>query len=490
MPHFFFIFTIFFPISFVLSRTTPLPSQTTVLDVSFETQKVQNVFFTDFNALNSLNQAEEVNPFEDSSSALSFQLHSRLAIEGIGSHQDYESLFMTRLDRDSARFNSILTHLNLVVQGDGLANLKPEEESELSSLEGMEMPVVSGVSQGSGEYFSRVGIGYPPSQAFMVLDTGSDVNWVQCNPCADCYQQADPIFEPGNSSTYHTMSCRARQCQSLDVSACVKDTCLYQVSYGDGSYSVGELASETITFGGEGGASAANIAIGCGHDNEGLFTGASGLLGLGGGDLSFQSQINASSFSYCLVDRDTKSTSTLEFDSITSLDAVIAPLLRNLKTSTYHYVDLTGLSVGGQPVPIPPSTLQLKDNGDGGVIVDSGTAITRFPMEVYNALREAFVKGTPDLTLTNGVAVFDTCYDLSQRKTVEIPTVSFRFSNGKEWSIPAKNYLVPIDSKGTFCFAFATTSSSMGIIGNVQQQGTRVSFDLKNSLIGFSNDKC
>ncbi|MFS8000056.1 putative nepenthesin [Helianthus anomalus] len=48
-----------------------------------------------------------------------------------------------------------------------------------------------------------------------------------------------------------------------------------------------------------------NITIGCRHNNEGLFVGATGLIGLGSGRVSFPSQINATSYSYCLVvDRD------------------------------------------------------------------------------------------------------------------------------------------------------------------------------------------
>jgi hypothetical protein len=58
-----------------------------------------------------------------------------------------------------------------------------------------------------------------------------------------------------------------------------------------------------------------SAVIGCGHNNEGLFIGAAGLLGLGGGSLSFPSQIITTSFSYCLVDRDSESASTLEFNS-------------------------------------------------------------------------------------------------------------------------------------------------------------------------------
>ena len=116
--------------------------------------------------------------------------------------------------------------------------------------------------------------------------------------------------------------------------------------------------------------------------------------------------------------------------------------------------------------------------------------MTRLRSEVYDALRDAFVKGAKGIPKANGVSLFDTCYDLSSRESVEIPTVSFRFPEGRELPLPARNYLIPVDSVGTFCFAFAPTTSSLSIMGNVQQQGTRVGFDIANSLVGFSADSC
>ncbi|CAA0808987.1 Eukaryotic aspartyl protease family protein [Striga hermonthica] len=476
-------FSIFAPS--VLSRTLSSSSKTTILDVSSSISRAEE-FSLGGNVLQSKHEVQHHRrPIVFSESQLSFQIHNRLSVHG-SSEKDYRAVVSARLARDSSRVKAIQTRVDLASLGIKRADLTPlEVELVEDKLEGQ---VISGTSQGSGEYFCRVGIGRPPSEVYMVLDTGSDVNWVQCAPCGECYQQTDPIFDPVRSSSFSPLGCEAQQCRSLDVSECRNDTCLYQVSYGDGSYTVGDFATETITFGGS--AAVDNVAIGCGHNNEGLFVGAAGLIGLGGGPLSFPSQINASSFSYCLVDRDSNSASTLEFNAAAPPDAVAASLVRNSKVDTFYYVDLVGMSVAGDLLPIPPETFRLGEDGSGGVIVDSGTAVTRLQTEAYNSLRDAFRRGTVNLPLTNGVALFDTCYDLSSRKSVEVPTVSFHFSNGKELGLPAKNYMIPVDSSGTFCFAFAPTASSLGIIGNVQQQGTRVSFDIARSVIGFSPNKC
>ena len=458
------------------------------LDVAASTQKTVNLFSLDSKSTEWLNQHEQ-SLVSSSSSSLSLQLHSRISLHK-PSNKDYKSLSLARLKRDSARVRSLTTRLDLVLGGVSNADLKPVETSNNGlefEAEDIEAPVISGTSQGSGEYFSRVGIGKPASQVYMVLDTGSDVNWVQCAPCADCYQQTDPIFEPAASASYSPLTCETQQCKSLDVSECRNDTCLYEVSYGDGSYTVGDFVTETISIGS---ASVENVAIGCGHNNEGLFIGAAGLLGLGGGSLSFPSQLNAKSFSYCLVDRDSDTASTLEFDSSFPPNAVTAPLRRNPQLDTFYYLGMEAISVGGKLLPIPNSFFEVDDNGNGGIIIDSGTAVTRLQTDMYNALRDAFVKGTSQLQSTDGVALFDTCFDLSSKSSVEVPTVSFHFPNGNVLPLPAKNFLIPIDSNGTFCFAFAPTSSPLSIIGNVQQQGTRVGFDLVNSLVWFKPNDC
>ncbi|KAF5467630.1 hypothetical protein F2P56_011863 [Juglans regia] len=467
-------------IEFGHSRSLSQSPQTTILDVAALIQNTKTVFAT--------TTFDQQKRSFSAKSPFTLQLHSRVSLQK-PSHREYKSLTLARLERDSARVRSLTTRLDLALTGIVPSDLEPLDKSNGRGFETelMKGPVVSGTSQGSGEYFSRVGIGEPPSPVYMVLDTGSDVSWQQCAPCADCYQQADPIFEPAASSSYSPLLCETRQCKSLDVSECRNGTCLYEVSYGDGSYTVGDFVTETITLGS---ASVNNVAIGCGHNNEGLFIGAAGLLGLGGGSLSFPSQLNASSFSYCLVDRDSDSASTLEFHSTIPRDAITAPLRRNPQLDTFYYLGMTGISVGGELLSIPESIFQIDDSGNGGIIVDSGTAVTRLQTDAYNSVRDAFVKRTRNLPSAEGVALFDTCYNLSSRTSVVVPTMKFHFPDGKELTLPAKNYLIPVDSVGTFCLAFASTPSSLSIIGNVQQQGTRVGFDLADSLIGFSPNRC
>lgn len=477
-------FSFFLPTAF--SRTK-LPSPTATLDVSGSLQNTRGVLSFDPQSQTSFSEQEQEQRQEQTSSgSFSVRLHPRESLVRTP-YREYKALVLARLGRDSARVDALASKLNLALNNVTRTDLTPLR-TEIQP-EDLSTPVSSGTSQGSGEYFSRIGVGTPAKQFYMVLDTGSDVNWLQCQPCTDCYQQTDPVFTPSSSSSYTALTCESPQCGSLEVSACRTGKCLYQVSYGDGSFTVGDFVTETVSFGDSGAVN--NVALGCGHDNEGLFMGSAGLLGLGGGPLSLTKQVKASSFSYCLVDRDSSKSSTLDFNSAApGAESVFAPLVKNGKVDTFYYVGLTGMSVGGKTVSIPPSLFQMDESGDGGIIVDSGTAITRLQTQAYNSLRDAFVKLTPDLKSTSGVALFDTCYDFSSLSSVQVPTVSFQFTGGRSLALPAKNYLIPVDSAGTFCFAFAPTTSSLSIIGNVQQQGTRVTFDLANSRVGFTPNKC
>lgn len=477
-------FSFFLPTAF--SRTK-LPSPTATLDVSGSLQNTRGVLSFDPQSQTSFSEQEQEQRQEQTSSgSFSVRLHPRESLVRTP-YREYKALVLARLGRDSARVDALASKLNLALNNVTRTDLTPLR-TEIQP-EDLSTPVSSGTSQGSGEYFSRIGVGTPAKQFYMVLDTGSDVNWLQCQPCTDCYQQTDPVFTPSSSSSYAALTCESPQCGSLEVSACRTGKCLYQVSYGDGSFTVGDFVTETVSFGDSG--SVNDVALGCGHDNEGLFMGSAGLLGLGGGPLSLTKQIKASSFSYCLVDRDSSKSSTLDFNSAApGAESVFAPLVKNGKVDTFYYVGLTGMSVGGKTVSIPPSLFQMDESGDGGIIVDSGTAITRLQTQAYNSLRDAFVKLTPDLKSTSGVALFDTCYDFSSLSSVQVPTVSFQFTGGRSLALPAKNYLIPVDSAGTFCFAFAPTTSSLSIIGNVQQQGTRVTFDLAKSRVGFTPNKC
>jgi hypothetical protein len=386
------------------------------------------------------------------------------------------------VDRDNARAEYLVRRLSP-------SSLLPED---LGSSE-----VVSGLNDGSGEYFVRVGVGSPPTEQYLVVDSGSDVIWVQCCPCEQCFPQPDPLFDPAASSSYSGVPCGSAICRMLPGSGCgASDQCRYEVSYGDGSYTDGVLALETLTLGG--GTAVRGVAIGCGHRNHGLFVGAAGLLGLGWGPMSLVGQLGGAAggaFSYCLAPRDRGSNAAgagslvLGRTEAVPEGAMWVPLVRNPQAPSFYYVGLAGIGVGDERLPLQAGLFQLTEDGAGGVVMDTGTAVTRLPQEAYAALRGAFAGAVGGLPRGAAVSLFDTCYDLSAYKSVRVPTVSFYFEEGATLTLPARNVLVEVDG-GIYCLAFAPSSSGMSILGNIQQGGIQITVDSANGFVGFGPNTC
>lgn len=362
--------------------------------------------------------------------------------------------------------------------------------STLDSEDQLEAPIHAG----NGEYLMELAIGTPPVSYPAVLDTGSDLIWTQCKPCTRCYKQPTPIFDPKKSSSFSKVSCGSSLCSALPSSTC-SDGCEYVYSYGDYSMTQGVLATETFTFGkSKNKVSVHNIGFGCGEDNEGDgFEQASGLVGLGRGPLSLVSQLKKPRFSYCLTPMDDTKESILLLGSLGKVkdakEVVTTPLLKNPLQPSFYYLSLEGISVGDTRLSIEKSTFEVGDDGNGGVIIDSGTTITYIEQKAFEALKKEFISQTKlplDKTSSTGL---DLCFSLPSGSTqVEIPKIVFHFKGG-DLELPAENYMIGDSNLGVACLAMGA-SSGMSIFGNVQQQNILVNHDLEKETISFVPTSC
>ncbi|XP_024370145.1 aspartic proteinase nepenthesin-1 [Physcomitrium patens] len=368
-----------------------------------------------------------------------------------------------------------------------LRTSREEQVQAARSLEGQ-------VSAGSGEYVLQISLGTPPQQFSAIVDTGSDLCWVQCAPCARCFEQPDPLFIPLASSSYSNASCTDSLCDALPRPTCsMRNTCTYSYSYGDGSNTRGDFAFETVTLNGS---TLARIGFGCGHNQEGTFAGADGLIGLGQGPLSLPSQLNSSFthiFSYCLVDQSTTGTfSPITFgNAAENSRASFTPLLQNEDNPSYYYVGVESISVGNRRVPTPPSAFRIDANGVGGVILDSGTTITYWRLAAFipilAELRRQISYPEADPTPYG----LNLCYDISSvsASSLTLPSMTVHLTN-VDFEIPVSNLWVLVDNFGeTVCTAMST-SDQFSIIGNVQQQNNLIVTDVANSRVGFLATDC
>jgi hypothetical protein len=370
-------------------------------------------------------------------------------------------------------------------------------------------PVMSGVPFDSGEYFAVINVGDPPTRALVVIDTGSDLIWLQCAPCRHCYRQVTPLYDPRSSSTHRRIPCASLRCRDvLRYPGCDARTggCVYMVVYGDGSASSGDLATDRLVFPND--THVHNVTLGCGHDNEGLLESAAGLLGVGRGQLSFPTQLAPAYghvFSYCFGDRMSRaqnSSSYLVFGRTPELPSTaFTPLRTNPRRPSLYYVDMVGFSVGGERVTgFSNASLALNPaTGRGGIVVDSGTAISRFARDAYAAVRDAFdshAAAAGMRKLHNRFSVFDTCYDLrgnGPATAVRVPSIVLHFAGGADMALPQANYLIPVqggDRRTYFCLGLQAADDGLNVLGNVQQQSFGVVFDVERGRIGFTPNGC
>ncbi|CAN6204816.1 unnamed protein product [Urochloa humidicola] len=397
------------------------------------------------------------------------------------------------LARDQERVNSI--HRKIKIAGDYYSKSKG----------GMSLPARWdwGTSLGINTYFVSVGLGTPARRFSVEFDTGSGMSWVQCEPCADCYEQQDPVFDPTKSSTFSAVLCGSDECQQFGSSLnnnCSSsgnnNSCRYEVIYGDDSQTDGDLARDTLTLA-PSDVTVPGFVFGCGHTNTGVFGELDGLLGLDRYAASLPSQAAASlggavGFSYCLP----STSSSVGYLSLglgrrraAPANAQYTAMLTG-KYRSFYYLDLVGVRVAGRPIRIAPAAFAAA----AGTIIDSGTAFSRLPPRAYAALRSAFARAMGRYRYKRAPALpfLDTCYDLAGVTTVRVPAVALVFAGGATVALDRSGVLYTSENASQVCLAFAPNDddTSTGIIGSMQQKTLAVVYDVANQKIGFGPKGC
>ncbi|XP_010268523.1 PREDICTED: aspartyl protease family protein At5g10770-like [Nelumbo nucifera] len=401
-----------------------------------------------------------------------------------GLAKDLEQKLQKRLVADDSRVRSLQSQIRRA------AFIRTE------GLSAAQLPLTSGIKLQTLNYIVTVELG--SKNMTVIVDTGSDLTWIQCDPCKSCYSQQDPIFKPAISPSYRSVLCNTSTCQSLKLATgnsgvCGFDqmTCNYVVSYGDGSYTRGELGRERLDLGG---VVVEDFVFGCGRNNKGLFGGASGLMGLGRTELSLVSQTRSKFggvFSYCLpsTEGDVSGSLTLGGDSSVyknSTPISYTKMIPNPQFSNFYFLNLTGISIGGV-------ALEASGFARAGMLIDSGTVITRLVPSVYKAVRTEFLKQFSGFPSAPGFSILNTCFNLSGFGEVNIPTMKMHFEGDVQVNVDVSGmfYFAKLDASQV-CLAVAslTYEDEIGIIGNYQQKNLRVVYDNEQTRLGFAEEIC
>ncbi|XVF77896.1 hypothetical protein PTKIN_Ptkin14bG0084500 [Pterospermum kingtungense] len=346
----------------------------------------------------------------------------------------------------------------------------------------------------AASYLMKLSFGTPPVEYYAIADTGSDVIWIQCAPCpqTQCYSQGSSPFDPRKSSTYQKLSCGSKPCQELDRKQCVNtNDCQYTLVYGDNSFTMGILSTDTLTFDSSTGQKAPfpTSIFGCGYNNQGNFgSPAAGIVGLGGGSLSLVSQLAAqidNRFSYCLVPHaaQAQSSSKLIFGQeaiISQPGAVSTPLITKNPT-TFYFLSLEGVSIGDKTVQ--PSSSQ------GNIIIDSGTTLTILESNFYNSLEPLVKAAIGAETVEDPRGTYSLCY--GAQTDINVPEMVFHFTGATLRLQPVNTFR---SIRNMQCMAIVSTSSNdpnpISIFGNYAQINFQVEYDLQKRTVSFAPTDC
>ncbi|PAN21300.1 hypothetical protein PAHAL_3G438600 [Panicum hallii] len=329
----------------------------------------------------------------------------------------------------------------------------------------------------------------PGVKQTMVLDTASDVAWVQCAPCPmpQCHPQTDILYDPSQSSTYAPFACGSPICRQLGPygNGCAPGSrqCQYRVQYPDGRSTMGTYISDvlrlnpTSVIGG--------FQFGCSHAVQGHFPNdTAGIMALGRGAQSLVSQTRLTYggvFSYCLPRTASYSGFfVLGVPRVASSRYVLTPMFSIRQAPMLYLVRLQAIVVAGQTLSVPPAVFAP------GSVVDSRTVITRLPPTAYSALRAAFRARMGMYRAAPPKNQLDTCYDFRGVRRVTLPKITLVFDHSAA---------VELDPSGILfsdCLAFAPGSDdrAMGVIGNVQLQTFEVLYNVAGATMGFRGAAC
>ncbi|XP_010536407.1 PREDICTED: probable aspartyl protease At4g16563 [Tarenaya hassleriana] len=392
-------------------------------------------------------------------------------------------------------------------------------------------------------YLITLNLGTPPQSVQIYMDTGSDLTWVPCGnlsfDCMDCddYKNSKVMssFSPLHSSSSVRASCASSFCVDIhssdnpfdpcaiagcSVSMLLKSTCLrpcpsFAYTYGEGGLVSGTLTRDTLQ------ARTRVIPRFCFGCVASTYREPIGIAGFGRGLLSLPSQLGflQKGFTHCFLpfkfanNPNITSPLILGDSAISHNDTAslqFTPMLTSPMYPNYYYVGLETIAVGNASATQVPLTLrQFDSQGNGGMLIDSGTTYTHLPDPFYSELLTTLQStiSYPRATDTEERTGFDLCYrvpcpnnDLDSSNIVEtvFPPITFHFLNNVTLLLPQGNsfYAMSAPSNGTVvkCLLFQGMDDGdygpAGVFGSFQQQNVKVVYDLSNERVGFQAMDC
>ncbi|KAI3982330.1 hypothetical protein MKX01_037863 [Papaver californicum] len=372
------------------------------------------------------------------------------------------------------------------------------------------------------------------------------------NNSADFIPCDSPLCSAVHSSLPSSDTCAISNCplESIEMSECSSFPCpSFYYAYADGSF-VARLYRDDLSLEPMSSSTTAqqqslhlkNFTFGCANT---ALAEPIGVAGFGGGSLSLPAQLATFSpelgnrFSYCLISH------SFNFDLIrkpnplilgryddqkekkTSDDGVVSefiytPMLDNPKHPYNYCVGLEAIQIGNTKIDTPMSLKRVNSKGNGGTVVDSGTTFTMLPSVVFEAVANEFGNrvgkmykraiGTEDRTGLRPCFYYNNNNNnKNKRGNWRVPKMVLHFTGNVSISLPQANYFFEFNGddeeegkkkkkrkEKVGCLMLGNvgeeeegeSSGPAAALGNYQQQGFEVVYDLGQRKIGFAKKKC
>ncbi|KAJ3702926.1 hypothetical protein LUZ61_006631 [Rhynchospora tenuis] len=336
----------------------------------------------------------------------------------------------------------------------------------------------------SAEYMIELSVGTPEPQPISgIADTGSDIIWTQCG-------QPTSLYDPQKSQTYSSLPCNSNVCLQAP-NRDPKQCCSYSITYGSGN-AAGYFISDTFLLGDTNPVSVPQMVFGCTTSSMATGEAPTGIIGLSRSEYSLIRQLGIDKFSYCLHP-DVNTIQPMFLGSAAILDGPLVqstPLV--FPDANLYLVNLNGISLGTEQLPIPQSLFQFNpSDGSGGVIIDSGTPITRLVPQAFEIVSQA-VQNIVNLPIADGSTYnLKLCFSLpSGSKVPSMPDMTFHF-DGADLKLSMDKYMY-LTGDGLFCLFILEPARgfTQSIIGTFQTQNMHVLYDLNNNMLSFAPAEC
>ncbi|KAM2745329.1 hypothetical protein PS2_021078 [Malus domestica] len=356
-----------------------------------------------------------------------------------------------------------------------------------------------------GVYLTKVKIGSPPREFYVLIDTGSEVFWVSCSSCNVCplfTGLGTPIslYDYDNSSTAGLLPCSDGRCKHCSDDS---NQCEYNIPYTGGAETTGYFVSDEFSFdmipvhSQVAHGSSTRIIFGCATTVSGLLArtevSLNGVLGLSQGPLSVISQLSSrgitpSVFSHCLKG-DGNGGGILVLGEILEPSIVYTPLVPK---KFYYAINLESIAVNGQILPIDPATFRTSD--ERATLVDTGTTLAFFVEEAYEPLVHAITSASNFVSLI--ISGESQCYLIYTSLGKSFPSVTLNFAAGASMTLKPQDYLLYSGSHvgaAMWCLGFKKAhgaSRGLTVLGDLILRDKIVVYDLARQQLGWANYNC